>query len=308
MPIVIQKDLPAFDILTKENIFVMPTNRAIAQDIRPIEIAVVNLMPTKIETETQLLRLLGNTPLQVNITLVNMASHKSKNTCESHMARFYKNFEEIRNLKFDGMVITGAPVETMSFEDVDYWDELVSLMNYARKNVTTTVYICWGAQAALYHLYGIDKIPLPQKFFGIFPTVALQSGEMLTKGLSDVFYVPHSRHTAIMEKEVYKHPELTVLAKSDEAGATIIKSNDNRSIFITGHVEYDRDTLKKEYFRDLNKGLPIESPKNYFVDSKCDKVNMSWTSTATILFSNWLNYYVYQATPYDIEEINNEQE
>ncbi len=290
MPIVIQKDLPAFDILTKENIFVMPTNRAITQDIRPIEIAIVNLMPTKIETETQLLRLLGNTPLQVNITLINMASHKSKNTCENHMTRFYKTFDEIKNLKFDGMVITGAPVETMSFEDVDYWDELVGLMNYARKNVTTTIYICWGAQAALYHLYGIDKIPLAQKFFGIFPTVALQPGEMLTKGLSDVFYVPHSRHTAIMEKEVYKHPELTVLAKSDEAGATIIKSNDNRSIFITGHVEYDRDTLKKEYFRDLNKGLPIESPKNYFADNKCHKVNMSWTSTATILLSNWLNY------------------
>ncbi|MBQ9715976.1 MAG: homoserine O-succinyltransferase [Clostridia bacterium] len=307
MPIVIQKDLPAFDILTKENIFVMATNRAITQDIRPIEIAIVNLMPTKIETETQLLRLLGNTPLQVNITLVNMASHKSKNTCESHMARFYKNFDEIKNLKFDGMVITGAPVETLNFEDVDYWDELVSLMNYARKNVTTTIYICWGAQAALYHYYGIDKIPLGQKFFGIFPTVALHPGEMLTKGLSDIFYVPHSRHTAIMEKEVYKHPELTVLAKSDEAGATIIKSNDNKSIFITGHVEYDRDTLKKEYFRDLNKGLPIESPKNYFADNKCDKVNMSWTSTATILFSNWLNYYVYQATPYDIEEINNEE-
>lgn len=308
MPIVIQKDLPAFDILTKENIFVMPTNRALTQDIRPIEIAVVNLMPTKIETETQLLRLLGNTPLQVNITLVNMASHKSKNTCENHMARFYKSFDEIKNLKFDGMVITGAPVETMSFESVDYWDELVGLMNYASKNVTTTIYICWGAQAALYHFYGIDKIHLPQKFFGIFPTVALQPGEMLTKGLSDVFYVPHSRHTAIMEKEVYKHPELTVLAKSDEAGATIIKSNDNKNIFITGHVEYDRDTLKKEYFRDLNKGLPIESPKNYFVDNKCDKVNMSWTSTATILFSNWLNYYVYQATPYDIEEINNQAE
>lgn len=308
MPIVIQKDLPAFDILTKENIFVMPTNRAITQDIRPIEIAIVNLMPTKIETETQLLRLLGNTPLQVNITLINTASYKSRHTAESHMSRFYQNFSDVVNRKFDGMIVTGAPVETMSFEQVDYWDELTQIMDYAAKNVTTTIYICWGAQAALYHFYGIDKMPLPQKLFGIFPTVALKPTEMLTKGLSDVFYMPHSRHTAVNEKEVYKHPELVVLAKGDETGASIIKSADNRNIFITGHVEYDRDTLKTEYFRDLNKGMNIESPKNYFLDNRCEKVNMSWTSTATILFSNWLNYYVYQATPYDIDEINREEE
>ena len=304
MPIVIQKDLPAFDVLTKENIFVMPTNRAATQDIRPLDIAIVNLMPTKIETETQLLRLLGNTPLQVNVTLINTASYKSRHTSESHMSKFYKSFADIKNRTFDGMIVTGAPVETMAFEDVDYWHELTEIMDYARKNVTTTLYICWGAQAALYHFYGIDKIPLPKKKFGIFPTVALKPTEMLTKGLSDVFFVPHSRHTVINEKEVYKNTELTVLAKSDEAGITLIKSNDNRNIFVTGHVEYDRDTLKTEYFRDLNKGLKIESPKNYFADGKCDKVNMSWTSTATILFSNWLNYYVYQATPYDIESIN----
>ncbi len=304
MPIVIQKDLPAFDVLTKENIFVMPTNRAATQDIRPLDIAIVNLMPTKIETETQLLRLLGNTPLQVNVTLINTASYKSRHTSESHMSKFYKSFADIKNRTFDGMIVTGAPVETMAFEDVDYWHELTKIMDYARKNVTTTLYICWGAQAALYHFYGIDKIPLPKKKFGIFPTVALKPTEMLTKGLSDVFFVPHSRHTVINEKEVYKNTELTVLAKSDEAGITLIKSNDNRNIFVTGHVEYDRDTLKTEYFRDLNKGLKIESPKNYFADGKCDKVNMSWTSTATILFSNWLNYYVYQATPYDIESIN----
>ena len=304
MPIVIQKDLPAFDVLTKENIFVMPTNRAATQDIRPLDIAIVNLMPTKIETETQLLRLLGNTPLQVNVTLINTASYKSRHTSESHMSKFYKSFADIKNRTFDGMIVTGAPVETMAFEDVDYWHELTEIMDYAQKNVTTTLYICWGAQAALYHFYGIDKIPLPKKKFGIFPTVALKPTEMLTKGLSDVFFVPHSRHTVINEKEVYKNTELTVLAKSDEAGITLIKSNDNRNIFVTGHVEYDRDTLKTEYFRDLNKGLKIESPKNYFADGKCDKVNMSWTSTATILFSNWLNYYVYQATPYDIESIN----
>lgn len=304
MPIVIQKDLPAFDVLTKENIFVMPTNRAATQDIRPLDIAIVNLMPTKIETETQLLRLLGNTPLQVNVTLINTASYKSRHTSESHMSKFYKNFADIKNRTFDGMIVTGAPVETMSFEEVDYWQELTEIMDYARKNVTTTLYICWGAQAALYHFYGIDKIPLPKKKFGIFPTTALQPNEMLTKGLSDVFFVPHSRHTTINEKEVYKTAELTVLAKSDEAGITLVKSNDNRNIFVTGHVEYDRETLKTEYFRDLNKGLEIESPKNYFADAKCDKVNMSWTSTATILFSNWLNYYVYQATPYDIDAIN----
>lgn len=307
MPIVIQKDLPAFDILTKENIFVMPTNRAITQDIRPLEIAIVNLMPTKIETETQLLRLLGNTPLQVNITLINTASYKSKHVSESHMSKFYKSFDEVQNKKFDGMIVTGAPVETMRFEDIDYWEELTKIIDYAQKNIFTTMYICWGAQAALYHLYGIDKLPLEKKMFGIFPTVALQPNELLTKGLSDVFYIPHSRHTAINEREVARHPELVALARSEEAGLSIIKSADNKNIFITGHVEYDRDTLKKEYFRDLNKGLPIESPKNYFIDNKCDKVNMSWTSTANILFSNWLNYYVYQATPYDIEEINAEE-
>ena len=306
MPIVIQKDLPAFDVLTKENIFVMPTNRALTQDIRPLEIAIVNLMPTKIETETQLLRLLGNTPLQVNITLINTASYKSRHVSENHMSKFYKSFDEVKNNKFDGMIVTGAPVETMNFEDIDYWEELTQIMDYAKKNITTTIYICWGAQAALYHFYGIDKIPLPKKMFGIFPTVALQHNELLTKGLSDVFYIPHSRHTALNEKELYKHSELVVLAKSDEAGASIIKSTDNRNIFITGHVEYDRDTLKNEYFRDLNKGLEIESPKNYFTDNKCEKVNMSWTSTASILFSNWLNYYVYQITPYDIDEINND--
>ena len=307
MPIVIQKDLPAFDILTKEIIFVMPTNRAITQDIRPLEIAIVNLMPTKIETETQLLRLLGNTPLQVNVTLINTASYKSRHVSENHMAKFYRSFDEVKNKKFDGMIITGAPVETMSFEDIDYWDELTEIIDYAQKNIFTTIYICWGAQAALYHLYGIDKIPLPKKMFGIFPTVALQPNELLTKGLSDVFYIPHSRHTAINEREIARHPELVPLARSEEAGLSIIKSADNKNIFITGHVEYDRDTLKNEYFRDLNKGLPIESPKNYFLDSKCDKVNMSWTSTANILFSNWLNYYVYQATPYDIETINEEE-
>ena len=304
MPIVISKDLPAFDVLTKENIFVMHSDRAASQDIRPIKIAILNLMPTKRETETQLLRLLGNTPLQVNITLVNTKSYKGKNTPDTHLEKFYKSFDDIKHQKFDGMIVTGAPVETIGFDEVKYWDELKEIMDFTLTNVTSTAFICWGAQAALYHFYGIDKTPLPKKMFGIFPTVAMQENELLTKGLSDEFFIPHSRHTAIDEKSVLRNTDLIPLAKNRETGISIIKSRDNGQFFFTGHVEYDRYTLKKEYFRDLDKGLAIETPVNYFTDNNCERVNMSWTSTANILFSNWLNYYVYQATPYDIEEIS----
>jgi len=303
MPIVISKDLPAFDVLTREKIFVMQPSRAATQDIRPIEIAILNLMPTKVDTETQLLRLLGNTPLQVNVTLVNTKSYKSKNADESHMEKFYRTFDTVKHRKFDGMVITGAPVETMDFESVKYWDELKEIMDFAQSNVTSTMYICWGAQAALYHFYGIGKAPLVKKMFRVFPTSASQDNDMLTKGLSDEFFIPHSRHTAIDERAVLRNPDLTVLAKSKDAGISVIKSKDNRKVFFTGHVEYDRYTLKREYYRDLDKGLPIETPVNYFTDAACEKVNMSWTSTANILFFNWLNYYVYQTTPYDIETI-----
>ena len=306
MPIVISKDLPAFDVLTKENIFVMNTNRADTQDIRPIEIAIVNLMPTKVDTETQLLRLLGNTPLQVNITLVNTKTYKGTHVAEDHMEKFYKNFDDIKHRKFDGMIVTGAPVETMDFEKVKYWDELKEIMDFANINVTSTIYICWGAQAALYHHYGISKIMLPKKLFGIFPTENVQENELLLKGMSDKFYMPHSRYTTIDEKAVQKNKELVILAKSKEAGISIIKSTDNSKIFILGHVEYERYTLKKEYFRDLDKGVDTEMPESYFMDKNFEKVNMSWASTANIIFYNWLNYYIYQATPYDIDQVGSQ--
>jgi homoserine O-succinyltransferase len=280
----------------------MPSNRAATQDIRPLEVAVLNLMPTKIETETQLLRLLGNTPLQVNITLINTKTYKSTHVSETHMERFYKNFDDIKDRKFDGLVITGAPVETMDFEDVKYWEELKQIMDYAQTHVTSTMYICWGAQAALYHFYGIQKTILSEKLFGIFPTYATQENDMLMKGLSDMFYIPHSRHAGVDEKAIQRNQDLVVLAKSKEAGISVAKSFDNKQVFILGHVEYERYTLKKEYFRDLDKGMAVEAPVNYFADNSYERVNMSWTSTANILFNNWLNY-VYQTTPYDIEAV-----
>ncbi len=298
MPIVIPKSLPAHDILSEENIFVMSHARASEQDIRPIEIAIVNLMPTKVDTETQLMRLLGNSPLQVNVTLVNTDSYVSKNTPPEHMRKFYKTFAEIRNRHFDGMIITGAPVETLPFEDVAYWRELQGIMDYADKYITSTLFICWGAQAALYHYYGIDKTVLPKKLFGVYRVRALDGNEPLLRGMNDIMHIPMSRHTTVDEDAVYAHDELKVLAAGDECGISIIKSKDNKKFFFTGHSEYDRYTLRKEYMRDLDKGLDIAPPLHYFIDGDTDRVNMKWRSTATLLFSNWLNY-VYQVTPFD---------
>lgn len=303
MPIIISKELPAYDVLRGEKIFVMDSVRAVTQDIRPLEVAIVNLMPTKEVTETQLMRLLGNTPLQVNIHLIGTASYKSTHVSEAHMHKFYRSIDEVRGMKFDGMIVTGAPVETIPFEEVKYWDELVSIMDFARENVTSTIYICWGAQAALYHFYGIGKQLLPKKLFGIYPTYATQENDMLLKGMDDTFYIPHSRHTRIDEDAVRKCPHIKVLAVSPEAGIAIAKTHDNRSFFFTGHAEYDRFTLKNEYERDLAKGLEIDPPKDYFVNDDLGVVDMKWRSTANLLFYNWLNYYVYQVTPFEIGEV-----
>ena len=303
MPIIISKELPAYDVLRGEKIFVMDSVRAVTQDIRPLEVAIVNLMPTKEVTETQLMRLLGNTPLQVNIHLIGTASYKSTHVSEAHMHKFYRSIDEVRGMKFDGMIVTGAPVETIPFEEVKYWDELVTIMDFARENVTSTIYICWGAQAALYHFYGIGKQLLPKKLFGIYPTYATQENDMLLKGMDDTFYIPHSRHTRIDEDAVRKCPHIKVLAVSPEAGIAIAKTHDNRSFFFTGHAEYDRFTLKNEYERDLAKGLEIDPPKDYFVNDDLGVVDMKWRSTANLLFYNWLNYYVYQVTPFEIGEV-----
>lgn len=307
MPIIIPKKLPAFNILQSENVFVMPKVRAEEQDIRPIEIAIVNLMPTKIETETQLMRLLGNSSLQINVTLVKMDSYESKNTSAEHLEKFYKTFDDIKDARFDGMIITGAPVEKMEFDDVIYWDELQKIMEFADKRVTSTIFICWGTQAGLKYYYGIEKTTLDKKKFGIFPYKALTDYDPLLKGMDDIFYIPTSRHTVIDEEAVFNHPELVVLAKSEEAGIGIIKSLDNSKFFFTGHSEYDRDTLKIEYLRDLEKGKDIDPPENYFVDGDMDKINVNWRSTANLLFYNWLNYYVYQITPYDIEAVRKDK-
>ncbi|MDR1905481.1 MAG: homoserine O-succinyltransferase [Clostridiales bacterium] len=300
MPIIIPKDLPAYEILTNENIFVMNAERAVTQDIRPIEIAILNLMPTKVETETQLLRLLGNTPLQVNVTLLNTGSYKSKNTSEEHLERFYRSFSSVKNKHFDGMIITGAPVETLAFEDVLYWSELKEIMDFSEKMVTSTIYICWGAQAALYYHYGIKKKPLRTKMFGVFPVRRLENDPLL-KGMDDVFYIPHSRHTGIDEKAVYENENLRVLAYSKKAGASVMKSKDGKKIFLTGHSEYDRYTLRNEFERDKKKGLLIKAPYNYFSDKEMRDVDMKWASAANLIFYNWINYYVYQVTPFDLE-------
>lgn len=299
MPIIIPKDIPAFSILKEENIFVMARARAITQDIRPIEIAIVNLMPTKVETETQLLRLLSNSPLQINVTFINTATHESKNVSKSHLDKFYKTFDEIKDRKFDGMIVTGAPVEHMPFEEVDYWKELTQIFDFADKNVTSTIYICWGAQAGLYYHYGIQKHPLDEKLFGIFSHKKCDIDPLL-KGVDDNFYIPHSRHTKVLDEDIYACKDLEVLASSVEAGCSILKSKDNKKIFLTGHSEYDRDTLKNEYLRDKNKGLDIKPPKNYFVDDSLTSVDMKWISTANLLYTNWLNYYVYQVTPFEL--------
>ena len=299
MPIVLPKDIPAYSALLQENIFVMNDERAFTQDIRPLEIAILNLMPTKVETETQFMRLLSNSPLQVNVTLVYTESYKSKNTAAAHLERFYKKFDDIKDKHFDGMIITGAPVETMPFEEVAYWEELKKLFDFADKNVTSTIYICWGAQAALYYHYGIDKHLLPTKLFGIFPHKKnLEQHDPLLKGIDDVFYIPHSRHTTVDIEEVKRCKELIVLSESEATGLSIAKSKDNKKIFLTGHMEYDRNTLKAEYERDVAKGLPIAPPVNYFTDASCTDVRVTWTSAANLFYTNWLNYYVYQVTPF----------
>ena len=303
MPIIIPKGLPAYKVMANEKIFVMDSDRAGKQDIRPIEIAIVNLMPTKEVTEAQLVRLLSNSPLQINITLVKMATYTSTHTSDDHMSRFYCTLEEAKKKKFDGMIVTGAPVENMPFEEVKYWKELTEIIDFAEDHVTSTIYICWGAQAALYYQYGINKKPLPEKLFGIFETKAVVENDMLLKGMNDEFNIPHSRHTTIDEDAVYKCKELKVLAVSDKAGICIAKRHNNKSFYFTGHAEYDRNTLLTEYERDLAKGEKIHAPENYFKGD--DKhISWSWRSTANLLFYNWLNYYVYQITPFDINDIN----
>ena len=304
MPIKIPNDLPAVEILNKENIFVMHEDRALHQDIRPLNIVILNLMPTKIVTETQILRLLGNSPLQVDIVLLHPKTHISKNTSREHLIKFYNTFDEICDRKFDGMIITGAPVEQLPFEEVDYWDELVQIMDWSVTNVFSTFHICWGAQAALYHHYGIPKYQLPEKMFGIFPHRVTKKNQKLLRGFADIFYAPHSRHTEVRREDIQKVPELEILAESDEAGIYIVASKNGRQVFVTGHSEYDPLTLKAEYERDIAKGLKINLPKNYFPndDPNFDPI-VTWRGHANLLFNNWLNYYVYQETPYNLDDI-----
>lgn len=301
MPIKIPETLPAKAILEKENIFVMGENRAEHQDIRPLKIAILNLMPKKIETETQLLRLLSNSPLQVEIELLQTATHTAKNTCAEHLINFYKSFDDISHMKFDGMVITGAPVEQLAFEDVDYWNELKTIMDWTKTNVYSTFHICWGAQAGLYHHYGIGKHPLEHKMFGIFKHKVIAPTHRLMCGFDEYYYAPHSRHTTSNDEEIVNCSKLDLLSMSEEAGINIVASKDNRHIFVTSHSEYDRTTLADEYFRDLNKGLDIALPINYFPDNDNSKSpKFIWRGHAHLLFNNWLNYFVYQQTPYDL--------
>jgi homoserine O-succinyltransferase len=304
MPVRIPETLPARAVLESENIFVMGEERARHQDIRPLRVAMLNLMPTKIVTETQFLRLLGNSPLQVEITLLHMASHRHKNVSEEHLINHYKSIAQVRRQKFDGLLITGAPVEDLEFEAVDYWQELVQVMDWAESNVYTTLYICWGAQAGLYHFYGIPKHPLPEKMFGVFPHQTLAPRHELMRGFDDVFFAPHSRHTEIRRADIERVPELVILAESDMAGIHILASRDGRKTFVTGHSEYDALTLKQEYERDVAKGLPIRIPVNYFPDDDPSRPPMvRWRSHASMFFANWLNYHVYENTPYDLHQI-----
>ena len=303
MPIKIPDNLPAVKTLADENIFVMTEKRAITQDIRPLKILLLNLMPKKIETETQLSRLLGNSPLQVDFEFIHTKSHQSKNTSAEHLFTF-KTFEDIKDKTFDGMIITGAPVEMMQFEEVEYWEELCEIMEWTKTHVHSTFHICWGAQAGLYYHYGINKSPLSKKMFGIFPHIADYKKSILFRGFDDVFMVPHSRHTTVKREDIEKCPELKILASSEEAGIYAVATDGGKQIFITGHSEYDADTLKNEYLRDLGEGKPIEIRKNYFpVDDPTREPLVTWRSHANLLYSNWLNYFVYQTTPYDITEI-----
>lgn len=300
MPIRVQNDLPVKEILERENIFVMDENRAHSQQIRPLDIAIVNLMPLKEDTELQILRSLSNTPLQVNVTFVCTKSHESTHTSMSHLNKFYQTFDEIRHHNFDGMIITGAPVELMEYEEVDYWDEITEIMEWSKTHVTSTLHLCWGAQAALYYHYGIKKYQLPRKMFGVYEHRVMNRKVPLVRGFDDVFYIPHSRHTEVRKEDIQKHPELTILAESDDAGLFLVIDTDGKQIFVMGHPEYDRVTLENEYIRDKNKGLPIAPPKNYYPnDDDSKRPLLRWRNHGNTLYANWLNYYVYQQTPYE---------
>lgn len=304
MPVKIPNTLPARATLERENIFVMDEERAIHQDIRALRVAILNLMPTKIATETQLLRLLSNSALQVEVTLLHTATHQSKNTDAEHLLNHYLTFDDVRDEKFDGLIITGAPVEQMPFEEVEYWGELTQIMDWTETNVESALHICWGAQAGLYHRYGIPKYDLPNKVFGVYEHRVLLRTESLLRGFDDIFLAPHSRHTEIRRADVEKVDELNILAESDEAGLYILGTKDGRRIFVTGHSEYDPFTLKGEYDRDVNKGLPIHVPQNYYPNNDPTQTpTVRWRGHANLLFSNWLNYYVYQVTPYDLNQI-----
>ena len=304
MPIKVPNGLPAVKTLKDENIFVMTHKRAVKQDIRPLKILLLNLMPKKIETETQFARLLGNTPLQVEMEMMYTTSHKSKNTSEEHLLAFYKTFDEIKDNKYDGMIITGAPVENMEFEEVEYWDELCEIMEWSKSHVTSTFHICWGAQAGLYYHYGIQKHPLPKKCFGVYPHKVDYKKSILFRGFDETFMVPQSRHTTVYAEDIKKVKGLKILASSKETGVYAVSTSKGKQIFVTGHSEYDKDTLKNEYLRDKEKGLEIDIPKNYFPnDDPTKEPIVSWRAHANLLFSNWLNYFVYQTTPYDIETI-----
>ena len=307
MPIKIPNALPAAQVLTDENIFIMTETRALTQDIRPLHILLLNLMPTKIVTETQLSRMLGNTPLQVHLELMMLSTHKAKNTPEEHLLAFYKTFEELKDRKFDGMVITGAPVENMPFEQVNYWKELTEIMEWSKDHVHSTFHICWGAQAGLYYHYGIQKYPLPDKMFGVFKHKADYKHAILLRGFDDEFWAPHSRHTTIRREDIEATPGLKILASSDEAGVYIVMNKEGRQIFVTGHSEYDPDTLEREYLRDKYQGLPIQVPKNYYPnDDDSQAPVVRWRGHGNLLYSNWLNYFVYQTTPYDIMAVGDE--
>jgi len=304
MPVKIPDTLPARSILEAENVFLMEERRALHQDIRPLRIAILNLMPTKVATETQLLRLLGNTPLQVEVTLLHTASHSAKNTSAEHLLEHYVSFAEVRDQSFDGLIVTGAPVETLPFEAVDYWPELAELLDWARTNVFSSLFICWGAQAALFHYYGIPKYPLAKKMFGVFPHRLNTRHERIVQGFDDVFYAPHSRYTENRREDILADPRLMLLAESEEAGVYMAQSADHRQVFVTGHSEYDPCTLQGEYTRDIGKGLPIGIPQNYFPgDDPARDPQVRWRSHANLLFANWLNYFVYQETPYEFVPI-----
>ncbi len=301
MPIKVQNDLPAKKILEEENIFMMDEKRAMHQDIRPLKIAILNLMPLKEDAEVQLLRSLSNTPLQVDITFLTTDTYVGKNTATNHLEQFYQTHDDVKNRRFDGLIITGAPVEQMEFEEVAYWNELKKIMEWSKTQVTSTLHLCWGAQAGLYYHYGIKKYPLPAKMFGIFEHKLLKRKEPLVRGFDDVFLAPHSRHTETSRDEILQNPELTILAESEEAGVLLVTGGEGKHIFVMGHPEYDRITLDNEYKRDIAKGLEIQLPKNYYPgDDSMQRPNLSWRAHANALYTNWLNYYVYQVTPYEL--------